>query len=63
MGSYYPPATQFDKEQLLRFLFHHMTQDGRAEIMRELPGCYNRYVGQEVCAVGRNSDNPQINRV
>lgn len=61
--SYYPPATAFDKEQLLRFLFYRMSQEQRAELMSELPGSYNRYCGSEVCSVGLNRLNPQIVRV
>ena len=53
-------ATTFDKESLLRFLFYHMSQEQRAAIMRELPGCYNRYVGQPVCSVVRNSDGKEV---
>jgi hypothetical protein len=55
--------TAFDKEQLLRILFYHMNQDTREMLMREVPGAYNRYVGQVCAVVGRARDNPAFNEV
>lgn len=54
-------ATFFDKDTLLRWFFYNLPWDGeqainRAKLIRELPGAYNRYVGQEVAEVRRASD-------
>ena len=54
-------ATAFDKEELLCWFFYHLPWDeeqqiNRAKLIRELPGAYNRYVGQEVAEVRRASD-------
>lgn len=56
-------CTRHDREMLLKVLFHHMTQETRALLMREVPGAYNRYCGQVCAVVGRAIDNPAINEV
>lgn len=35
-------ANQFDKDQLLRFLLYHLSQEQREHLRQELPGAYRR---------------------
>lgn len=42
-----PAAGSFDKDQILNFLFYHMTQETRQTLIDELPGAYQRVCGGE----------------
>lgn len=44
-------ATDFQRDQLLAFLFHHMSQETRGRVMLALPQAYNAYVGHGVVKV------------
>ena len=46
------------KDQLLDVLFHHMSQELRAIVMREVPLAYNAYVGREIVRPLRVCDLP-----
>jgi hypothetical protein len=54
--------TDHHKDQLLKVLTYHMTQDVRAIAMREAPAAYNAYFGREIVKVVRAEDGSEIGR-
>lgn len=54
--------SQLDREYLLRWFEYHMTSDDRMELMMELPGTYNRWMGRMIMKATRVDDLPKISR-
>lgn len=46
-----PHMTQLHKDILLKVVFHHMDQELRAKVYREVPAAYDDYYGEEVFVV------------
>lgn len=42
-----PHMTQLHKDILLKVVFHHMDQELRAKVYREVPAAYDDYYGED----------------
>ena len=47
-------------KQLLEACFYRMSQEARADVMRQVPEAYNAYFGREIVKVVRTEDGSEL---